>query len=150
MRRVESLACPSAEVEQQAPANTVAQILLLRGRKNHRQWRGDVSRRPGLELSRTRSWDKVQSDGDLFKGVVSKILSDVKMPLVRLAGKLVRAEVVCEMGASAEKHGSLRFAHGQMALYALATIVGARGELTLEDIADLTVKGGVYGSEDIR
>lgn len=95
---------------------------------------------------------KIQSDGDLFKGVVSKILPDDKMPLVRLAGKLIRAEVVCEMGASVRKHGSLRFAHGQIALYALAKHVvdiGIVGTPSVEQIADLAVENGVYKNSDL-
>lgn len=95
---------------------------------------------------------KLQSDGDLFKGVVSKILPDEKMPMIRLSGKMVRAEVVCEMGASTAKHGSLRFAHGQMALYAIAQHIGGIGIVehpALEDIADMAVESGVYDSDDL-
>ena len=95
---------------------------------------------------------KLQADGDLFKGVVSMILPDDKMPLVRLAGKLVRAEVVCEMGNSVRKHGSLRFAHGQIALYAMAKHLGGleiAEQLSVEQIADLAVENGVYESDDL-
>lgn len=95
---------------------------------------------------------KIQSDGDLFKGVVSKILPDDKMPQVKLAGKLVRAEVVCEMGKSVRKHGSLRFAHGQIALYAIARHLGGLGTVghpSLEDVSRLAVETGVYEDEDL-
>ena len=95
---------------------------------------------------------KIQSDGDLFKGVVSKILPDQKMPLVRLGGRLVRAAVVCEMGKSVAKHGSLRFSHGQIALYAVAKHVGGLGivgQPSVEEIADLAVENGVYENHDL-
>lgn len=95
---------------------------------------------------------KLQSDGDLFKGVVSKILPDDKMPMTKLAGKLVRAEVVCEMGKSVRKHGSLRFAHGQIALYAIAHHVGGLGifgKPSVEDIAELAIQTGVYEDDNL-
>lgn len=106
----------------------------------------------GISYRRPEIGMKIQSDGDLFKGVVSKILPDEKMPLVRLAGKMVRAEVVCEMNGGTQKHGSLRFAHGQIALYALARHlggIGIVGQPTVEQIADLAVQSGVYENDDL-
>lgn len=106
----------------------------------------------GISYRKPETGMKIQSDGDLFKGVVSKILPDEKMPLVKLAGKLVRAEVVCEMNGGTQKHGSLRFAHGQIALYALARHVGGVGMIgqpTVEEIADLAVQCAVYENDDL-
>ncbi len=106
----------------------------------------------GISYRRPEVGMKIQSDGDLFKGVVSKILPDDKMPLIKLAGKLIRAEVICEMNGSTQKHGSLRFAHGQIALYAVARHVGGLGTVrqpTVEQVADLAVQCGVYENDDL-
>jgi hypothetical protein len=109
--------------------------------------------RIGLECRPPEVGMKVQSDGDLFKGVVSMILPDDKMPVIRLDGKLRRAEVVAEAGKSLKKHESLRLALGQIALYAVATETGIMevdpASLTVEDAVELAILTGIYADETL-
>jgi hypothetical protein len=104
--------------------------------------------RIGIEYRAPEIGMKVQSDADLIKGVVSMILPDDRMPIVKLNGTLRRVEVVAEAGRFIKKHESLRLALGQIALYAAANETGTLevdpATMTMENVVELAVKSGVY------
>lgn len=109
----------------------------------------------GEERKKLSKGDKLQAFGDLFKGTVAQILPDEAMPIIKYAnGKQERAEIVCEMGQSTKKHGSLRLAHMQMALYQLAShwngfSVDHDKPLGLQDIINMCMDEGLYEDETL-
>ena len=78
----------------------------------------------GIEYHNPSDGMKLQSEADLFKGVVV-ILPDAFMPTIHYAdGSIVRADIVCDMSASTKKHKSLEFAHLTLVLNRIAAVKG--------------------------
>jgi hypothetical protein len=108
----------------------------------------------GIDKNKCRVGAKLQTDADLAKGVCN-IFENERMPFIKRAdGTMVRADLVVDMAKSTKKHGSLRFAHLTMALYAIGQ---AKGGITVkvsepwsdEKIVATGKRLGIYDDESL-